>query len=68
MFGYTANNNNYGRWPSSVGYSAELVIVRLLVRCLYWALTLITRQALYMVWKLAQVTASQWHLPEKKMK
>ena len=46
MFANTANNDNLGWRRSSVGKSAELVIVRELVRCLLWALTLIIYQAL----------------------
>ena len=49
-----------------VGLNAQLVIVRFLVRCLYWALTLITYNR-HFVWygRLAQEFASQHHIPEK---
>ena len=42
MLAGTANNDYFGRVRTSVGESVELVFVNLLVRCLYWALMLIT--------------------------
>ena len=65
MFVYTVNNDHFGRRRSSVGMSAELVIIGLLVRCLYWALTLITNRHFVSCGRLVQVSVSQRHKPEK---
>ena len=48
---YNKYCDNFERRSSSVGYSTELVIIKLLIRYLYWVLTLITQQTLCVVWK-----------------
>ena len=58
MFSYTANNENLWFRLSSVSLSAELMIVRLLLQCLYWALILITQLGT-LCGRLALVSVSQ---------